>query len=97
MKGSHAMRGEAFAAFAALVIACSDPGTWERIGDYLRNMQKDDPAAFPILTGTSIEAIVKEGCTVVDRRGAYEIRDSNRRVRYQCAFLGNFCRWIKGR
>jgi hypothetical protein len=80
---------------AALVIACPDLGMWERIGDHLRNMQKDLLLGYPILTERSIEAMVKEGCTVIDRRGAYEIRDRDGRIRYQCVFRFDGCRWIK--
>jgi hypothetical protein len=79
---------------AALVIACPDLGRWERIGDHLRNMQKD-PLVIPVITGRSIEAMAKEGCTVIDRRGAYEIRDQDGHIRYQCMFRLDICRWIK--
>lgn len=79
---------------AALVIACPDLGSWERLGDHLRSMQKD-PMAIPVVTGGSIDAMVKEGCTVTDRRGAYEIRDQDGRSRYQCVFRLDTCRWIK--
>jgi hypothetical protein len=34
------MRGEAFAVFAALVLACPDLRTRERVGDHLRNIEK---------------------------------------------------------
>jgi hypothetical protein len=79
---------------AALVIACPDLGTWERIGDQLRNMQ-EDPLVIPTVTGRSIEAMAKEGCTVIDRRGAYEVRDQDARIRYRCVFRLDSCRWIK--
>lgn len=88
------MKGETFAAFAALVLACPDLGTWERVGEDLRNMPQD-PLAIPLVTGRSIEAMVKEGCTIIDRRGAYEIRDRDQRIRYQCVFRLDSCRWIK--
>jgi hypothetical protein len=90
------MRSEAFAAFAALVLACPDLGTWERVDDHLRNMQ-NDPPAIPVVTARSIEAMVKEGCTVIDRRGAYTIRDQDGRIRYQCVFRLDSCRRIKAR
>jgi len=88
------MKGETFAALAALVLACPDLGTWERVGDHLLNMPQD-PLTIPNVTGRSIEAMVKEGCTVIDRRGAYEIRDQDGRIRYQCVFRLDSCRWIK--
>ena len=78
---------------AALVLACPDLGRWERIGDHLQDMQKGQ-LGLPFLTGRSIEAMVKEGCTVIDRRGRSEIRDQDGRIRYQCAFRLDFCRWI---
>jgi hypothetical protein len=46
------------------------------VGDHLLNMEKDT-FAYPVLTEHSIEAMVKEGCTAINRRRAYEIRDQD--------------------